>query len=344
MLTIKKSSLNEKQTEALYIINKAAKELRDTANNVTELRNKIKGRIYGNDSKSTPEFTDEEQKLLKDKYDIGPINFKGDPYDDCFDTIPELVESIKKCMYWPKSNLRISDCYDFVAFGDYFNQSGAVDWEWDDEEEIDKYIEEILDNLLQSEDLEDKLHKFLSDAKSEIDDIKNRERLIYKLKSAVLISNLAEPVAYHIMAHGDDLLAYYKINGFGFHRKVDRESLSDDELDKIDETAVIDMIDAANTAGIIMSSEEAITILLQYLGVEGVTPEEYLAGECDLSQKLGIEIYETPRRSYYDDSFDPEDDEDYFDDDEYFDGDDEFYDDDDEEYYDDDCYDYYETI
>ncbi len=316
---------------ALYIINKTAKTLRDKIHDIYTLRSKLKYTLFesGDEADYSKEelailkdkcgidhLLFEVDSISGCEYSTIPAILRAysgrDYFYNQYDSYQGEPECIEDCISYCESNEYIMDLDDLenlIRIPDddqesklsimqnltCYSDESEIRELTSDEEVISAFLEyqEIaLDEIAHLEklkEIEEKMHKLLSDAKDEMDYNKEAIRRIYRLKSAVITFSRIKPVAYHKQAYGSELLAYYNIDGFKFHTLVDPyEEINEDLV----EDTVIDQISSEIKSDCSMDLNEAIRILLDYLGLNDIAPEEYLKGDYDLADMLDIDFYE----------------------------------------------------
>ncbi len=311
-ITTEYGPLSLEQTQALYVINKDAKAMRDEAQAIYTLRNIVKSQLFEGETLNP---TEEQERILAEKYGIDRFFFSEDPLEDASELTVVWEPGFKNYISIVEQQGFIDVLYENEACGSGDEVIEAVRsleispyssrediMLLTDQNELINRIQEaqtVVRKQISELELEyinklgaDRMHEFLWESGCEKDDLESGKRLLYQLKSAVLIRSGEKPSAYHVMEHSGGLLAYYEINGFKFHMPIDQASLDEEEKARISDDVAIGMIDAERRDDFHVDAEGAIRILLDYLGLGDISADEYLKGNCDLEDLLDIDIYE----------------------------------------------------
>ena len=300
MTRVEKRPLTLEQTHALYTINKAAKEYRDLRKNVLR-----KIHSFLSEGKSIEELTEQELRYLKDTGLEFPITFVYPDsiygFEDYWKWLNDEEQKYKVYDLDTILNLRI-DKYSMTS-EDVMLCQNASSWLGVDttEAEMAAYglsesaIEEIVytQDLVKEEkeviernyDTIDKLKDFRTNISSFYEKLRDS---LYVLKDCVLSVSDYLPVEYHEMEYYEEYAAYYIINGFSFHMFVEEDDIITDMINK---TTNIGLVSAENRLDEKMSLEEAVGILLEYLGYDKDLSTAYIDGfGPNICEDLGIDI------------------------------------------------------
>lgn len=325
-------------TRALYIINKEAKKHNDL---VYGIRNRIKEMAFDERFDATQEEIEFAEKYGLDLTVYGYIGEDEEVYckmsdSDIDSIVKEMVSDYEECTkncYEEELSERLSEDEELKEIiSDFFNgltyevinlvKMGTFRILEEERKEIenqlvehgyDDFVEEIIFTV---EDIENDYSKLI-DIKENIEKLHNwlkdgyKKALIYKdnlykLKDQAIKKSETQVTAYHRLKNSDyTCLAYYQINGFGFHVPVqinDDIEVSDDiEIEKIDSEIKLNESE-------IIPIDDCISMLIDYLKLDFKAEDIYEKELPFTAQKIEYN-YETEDYSNYNRNYD--DDYDY---------------------------------
>lgn len=311
---------DKKILNALYLINKLAKQDRDRITGIYNMRESIKYLLFYDLRPTNEEIR--VDKLLSDdtygecesilkKHDVTQLSFiiDTDLYMYCHNKetakilYDKAVEGIRLVI---EEFILESKEYkeDKIFFSDIDRATTEEDLEGMIQDEVLRddllcLIEELNNcekNLEEAKKGFEKLHNILHDAtiNQRIDELKRHQQVLYSIKDAVLIKAAIPVKEYHHSKYNDDkyALAYYEVEGYGFHRIVEWT----DEIKKIVKPIVIDNISGEIKRNIDMTEEEALHILLEYLRTFDVVNDKYtiediINGDVELDRIFDDQYY-----------------------------------------------------
>ncbi len=325
------SPVANKETKALYFISKEAKKKRDLHRSI---RNKLKSHLFHH---ADLELSEEEEELFEEYgvknpgyYKVGELDYtnfsdlKKDPFythlrrteiDAFYDYIVEgsLLsfedEEIFIELFYSGTFSGMDDFTDMLLSDKGISEDGIRDIMFEVE-----YAKSMFSDIKIAQKKNNTMHNFLDDGTEMID---NQKEALYDLKSCVLYICPEKPIAFHnIKGEEDHYGAYYVIHGYKFHTFVEYDDI---DIDLLDDKVNISNISAVNIIDTEMTLEEAIKILLDYLGTKEINIDDILKGKVFVSEVLDIPIV-TPKwtrsktQAYDNDFYDDDFDDGYYDD------------------------------
>lgn len=267
---------------ALYTVNKFAKQIRD-------LRELLKKKLFDRED-CYSEFVElpEEIRKLSEKMNLefSSIEIDGRDYVAITNMEEEEIENKLEegfqellCEFVPESEAERSDDDLMNVLSSMTIESDISEAGWsfteDQFNEIEYWQEEFLKDLNNLHALRESTDKDHALVKFDLPEIMNA---LYELKTAVLLSLGIEPIAYHRLRNSTDtILAYYDVDGFGFHLPT----MHSEEIEElIDNDKEICKISSENKLlpEEYMTSEEAINYLLALINKSSISAEEILNG------------------------------------------------------------------
>ena len=294
---MKKRNLNPEEAKALYVINKEAKRNRDLSRST---RQKLKAYLF---EEKDLDLSEEEKEVFGE-YGLNPCPYftVGDlevhHFKDLRKYNAPLYEQVQETIYYDSSyDTEDRDILSEVTIDETitFEACRKMGLSEDGCEMVMYTINEVIEWNKEYELAKEKYNKYHEYLQDNNLPVRQRQQLLYDLKSCVLSVCGDEPVCYHHI-EGDDVNcgAYYIIHGFRIHELV--EETEDIALE--DGVSISD-VSSNNTNAKELSVQEALVILFNYLEVGELQPELFLKGKYGkISEMLGIKIVEscfTPR-------------------------------------------------
>ena len=161
------------------------------------------------------------------------------------------------------------------------------------------WLQEVAENMAYAREFYEKVDKFHELLHKTQQTSKN----LYSLKQAIIKSLKLKPIGYHQNINdSDNILEFYKYEGFTFHLPLAYDELKDqicsDDLKMIDTVDGEIRLDSKDR----ISIEDAVKTLLSYLKIDTQKAEDILRGEYDACYALNIKknpVYSFVRESNY---------------------------------------------